>query len=126
MGRNIGCGGDGGGSGGSPTDDPLTQEYDRRSVDPDDAMDGGESLTDFAARVSLAVTEVRSRHSSGAILIVGHGATNRMILRALLGLSLEQANAIQQANDELYVIEVDAAAAPRLWKLITMKTLGEL
>ncbi len=115
-----------GGSGGAPTNDPLTQEYDRRSADPDDALDGGESLNEFAARISRTVTEVRGRHASGTILIVGHGITNRMILKSLLDLPLEQAYAIQQANDEVYLIELDQAAAPRLWKLITLKTLGEL
>lgn len=114
------------GAGAGPTSDPLTQEYDRRSLDPNDALDGGESLNDFAARVNRTMTEVRDAHAAGAILIVGHGITNRMILKALLGLTLEQANTIQQANDELYLIEVGGAAAPRLWKLITAKTLGEL
>ena len=107
------------------SDDSLTQEYDRRSLDPNDALDGGESLNDFALRISRTMTEVRDRHPSGTILIVGHGITNRMVLKALVGLTLEQANTIQQANDEVYLIEVDAAA-PRLWKLITLKTLGEL
>jgi broad specificity phosphatase PhoE len=115
-----------GGASGSATDDPLTEEYDRRSLDPDDGLDGGESLNDFAARVSQAVGDVRSKHSSGTILIVGHGLTNRMILKALLNLTMDDANTIQQANDELYLIEVDRSAAPKLWKLITSKTLREL
>lgn len=89
-------------------------------------MDGGESLNDFAARISRTMQEVRDKQSSGSILIVGHGVTNSMVLKALLGLTLEQASTIQQANDELYLVEVDRAAAPRLWKLITLKTLGEL
>lgn len=114
------------GASAGPTDDPLTQEYERRSLDPDDALDGGESLNAFVDRVSQTVAEVRGRHSSGTILIVGHGITNRMILKTLLNLTLEQANAIQQANDELYMIEIDKAAAPRLWKLLTSKTLREL
>jgi hypothetical protein len=49
-----------------------------------------------------------------------------MILKALLNLTLEQANGIQQANDELYMIEIDKVAAPRLWKLLTSTTLREL
>lgn len=115
-----------GGASAGPTDDPLTQEYERRSLDPDDALDGGESLNAFVARVSQTVAEVRGKHASGIILIVGHGITNRMILKALLNLTLEQANGIQQANDELYMVEADKAAAPRLWKLLTSQTLREL
>jgi len=107
--------------------DPATAaEYEKRSVDPDDALDGGESLNQFFERVRTTVSAIKGRHSAGAILIVGHGGTNRMILRALLGLTAERANAIAQANDELYLIEIDAAAAPRLWKLITEANLKDL
>jgi len=38
-----------GGASAGPSDDPLTQEYERRSANPDDSLDGGESLNDFAA-----------------------------------------------------------------------------
>lgn len=110
----------------SANDSALAQEYVKRTTDPDDALDGGESLNQFATRVSATVATIRKQRSSGAVLIVGHGITNRMILRALLGLTLDQANTISQANDELYLIELDRAAPPRVWKLITEKTLGEL
>lgn len=110
----------------SSNDSAVTQEYVRRTTDPDDALDGGESLNQFAARVSATVETIRKQHASGTLLIVGHGVTNRMILRALLGLTPDQANSISQANDELYLIELDRAVPPRLWKLITEKTLGEL
>lgn len=108
------------------TQDPLTLEYLRRTQDPDDSLEGGESLNQFYGRVNATAAELRGKHASGTILIVGHGVTNRMILRALLGLTADQANGIQQANDELYLIELDRSAAPRLWKLITEKTLNEL
>jgi hypothetical protein len=41
-------------------------------------------------------------------------------------LTLEQAISIRQANDELYLIELDARNPPRLWKLITETNLGDL
>jgi probable phosphoglycerate mutase len=110
----------------SAADSALTQEYVKRTTDPDDTLDGGESLNQFSTRVSATVATIRKQHGSGTVLIVGHGVTNRMILRALLGLTLDQANTISQANDELYLIELDRAVPPRLWKLITEKTLGEL
>ena len=107
--------------------DPATaQEYPKRSRDPDDELDGGESLNQFYERVRAAFEDIRSQHSSGAILIVGHAITNQMILRALLGLTLEQAISIRQANDELYLIELDAGSPPRLWKLITETNLSDL
>jgi probable phosphoglycerate mutase len=109
------------------TKDPETvEEYPKRSRDPDDELDGGESWNQFYARVRAAFSEIRSRHSSGTILIVAHAGTNQMILREILGLSLERALAIKQANDELYSIEVAGPNRPRLWKLIAETNLGEL
>ena len=107
--------------------DPATvEEYPKRSRDPDDELDGGGSLNQFYARVRAAIGEIRSQHSSGAILIVGHGVANQMILRTLFGLTLEQATSIRQANDELYLIELNAGNPPRLWKLITEANLDDL
>lgn len=102
------------------------EEYDKRSHKPDDALDGGESQTQHFERVAAAVTEIRKRNPSGTILIVGHGGTNQMVLRALLSLSAEQAEAIKQANDELYLIEIPAGGAPRLYKAITEANLSDL
>jgi 2,3-bisphosphoglycerate-dependent phosphoglycerate mutase len=107
--------------------DPVTeQEYRQRRRDPEDELDGGESLNQFYERVRTTFGAIRSQHSSGAILIVGHSLTNQMILRALFGLTLQQATSFQQANDELYLIELDAGNPPRLWKLITEANLRDL
>jgi broad specificity phosphatase PhoE len=107
--------------------DPATaQEYSKRSRDPDDELDGGESLNQFYERVRTTIECIRSQHSSGAILIVAHAITNQMILRAIFNLTLKQAISITQANDEIYLIELDAVNAPRLWKLITEANLGDL
>ena len=109
------------------TTDPATAlEYPKRSRDPDDELDGGESLNQFYERVRTTIEFIRSQHSSGAILIVAHAITNQMILRAIFDLTLQQAISITQANDELYLIELDAGNAPRLWKLITETNLGDL
>jgi probable phosphoglycerate mutase len=107
--------------------DPATAlEYPKRSRDPDDELDGGESLNQFYERVRTTIEFIRSQHSSGAILIVAHAITNQMILRAIFNLTLQQAISIREANDELYLIEIDAGNAPRLWKLITEANLGDL
>jgi broad specificity phosphatase PhoE len=90
------------------------------------ARHGGESLNQFYERVRATILDFRLQHRSGAILIVGHGVTNQMILRALLGLTLEQATSIRQANDELYLIELDAGNAPLLWKMVSEENLRDL
>jgi probable phosphoglycerate mutase len=97
---------------------PGTAEYERRSRDPDDTLDGGESLAQFFARVRTALDGILARHRSGAILIVGHGGTNQMIVRALFGLSAEQAASFQQGNDELYLCDLASGTPVRFWKLV--------
>ena len=49
-----------------------------------------------------------------------------MILRALMKLSAEQAIGINQANDELYLIEIGPGERPLLWKMITEGNLKDL
>ena len=107
--------------------DPSTeQEWRRRRRDPEDEFDGGESLNQFYERVRTTLGAIRSQHGSGTILIVGHSLTNQMILRVLLGLTMQKATSIRQSNDELYLIELDTGNPPRLWKLITEANLGDL
>jgi 2,3-bisphosphoglycerate-dependent phosphoglycerate mutase len=101
-------------------------EFQRRRWDPQDALDGGESWVAFTDRVRSALQAIRTKHPSGAILIVGHGGTNQALLQILLGLSLDDTRSITQANDELYLIELDGTGAPRLWKLVTAANLRDL
>jgi broad specificity phosphatase PhoE len=107
--------------------DPQREaEYRRRSLDPEDRLDGGESLKQHLSRVQAAVQAIRSRHPAGDVLIVGHSGTNGMVLGALLGLTVEQASAIEQANDELYMVELRPSRPPGVWKLIPPDRLKEL
>jgi broad specificity phosphatase PhoE len=108
---------------GGPSNDP---EFLRRRTIADDAMDGGESASMFYDRVRETINEIRREHPSGAVLIVGHGATNQQIIRSLLTLTGAQAGTIVQANDEVYAIDLIAGRQPLLWKLIRTRTLGEL
>ncbi|HVT05138.1 MAG TPA: histidine phosphatase family protein [Thermoanaerobaculia bacterium] len=101
-------------------------DYNLRSKRQDDSLDGGESSEQFFTRVCTAVSAIRREHESGSILIVGHGGTNAMILRCFLELTAEQADAIRQSNDELYLIELSSKRSPRLWKLIPKDKLSEL
>lgn len=107
--------------------DPKREaEFERRQADPEDRLDGGESGNQHFARVKAALRVIREKHPRGSVLIVGHGGTNVKILRALLDLTPEQAAQIEQANDELYMVEVYPSRPPALWKLIPPDRLKEL
>jgi 2,3-bisphosphoglycerate-dependent phosphoglycerate mutase len=101
-------------------------DYLRRMNDWNDRMDDGESLNQLLARARESLGQIRREHAAGNVLIVAHRITNQMILRALLDLTPEQAVKITQDNDELYLVEIDPGAKPRLWKLIREKNLGDL
>src|SRR5512138_1194932 len=101
-------------------------EYLRRSDDWADRLDDGESLNQLLARARESLTGIRREHPTGNVLIVAHRITNQMLLRALLDLTPEQTVKIVQDNDEVYLVEVDPDAKPRLWKLIRTKNLGDL
>jgi probable phosphoglycerate mutase len=72
------------------------------------------------------VDQLRSRHPSGSILVVGHGGTNALLMRALLGLTAEETEKIHQDNSEVYLIEIAGAGPPVVWKLIPPDRLGDL
>ena len=101
-------------------------EYLRRSNDWADRLDDGESLNQLLARSRESLAQIRREHPTGNVLIVAHRITNQMLLRALLDLTPEQAVKIVQNNDEVYLVELDPGAKPRLWKLIRQNNLGDL
>src|SRR5262245_30009793 len=101
-------------------------EYLRRSDDWTDRLDDGESLNQLLARSRDSLTQIRREHPSGNVLIVAHRITNQMLLRALLNLTPEQTVKIVQDNDEVFLVELDPGAKPRLWKLVREKNLSDL
>jgi broad specificity phosphatase PhoE len=101
-------------------------EYLRRSNDWTDRLDDGESLNQLLARSRESLTQIRREHPTGNVLIVAHRITNQMLLRALLELTPDQTVNIVQNNDEVYLVELDPGAQPRLWKLIRDNNLGDL
>lgn len=101
-------------------------EYVRRMNDWNDRLDDGESLNQLLGRARESLAQIRREHPSGNVLIVSHRITNQMILRALLDFTPEQTVKITQDNDEVYLVELDRGAKPRLWKLIREKNLGDL
>jgi broad specificity phosphatase PhoE len=109
------------------TSDPVDgPELQRRQWSPDDPLDGGESLNGLRERVRATIDTIRTQHASGSILIVGHSYTNRMILSVIFGFTIEQMRSIDQANDELYLIELEYGSSPRLWKLINEANITDL
>jgi broad specificity phosphatase PhoE len=101
-------------------------EYLRRLNDWTDRLDDGESLNQLLGRSRESLTQIRREHPTGNVLIVAHRITNQMLLRALLDLTPDQTAKIVQDNDEVYLVELDPGAKPRLWKLIRQKNLGDL
>jgi broad specificity phosphatase PhoE len=101
-------------------------EYLQRLNDWTDRLDDGESLNQLLARSRDSLAQIRREHPTGNVLIVAHRITNQMLLRALLDLTPEQTVKIVQDNDEVYLVEIDPGAKPRLWKLIRTKNLGDL
>jgi broad specificity phosphatase PhoE len=108
--------------GGSDTE----PDYVKRMNVWDDRLDDGESLNQLLARARDSLAQIRREHPSGNVLIVAHRITNQMMLRALLDLTPDQTVKITQDNDEVYLVEFDPGAKPRLWKLIREKNLGDL
>jgi broad specificity phosphatase PhoE len=92
----------------------------------DDAMEGGETMNQLMARAKASIDQIRREHPTGNVLVVGHRITNQAILRALLDLTPEETTKIDQGNDEVYLIELEAGAKPRLWKLVRARNLGDL
>ena len=65
---------------------------------------GGESLRMVDKRIRNQVTEfVEAATNSGHVLVVGHRNVNKMIIKNLLGLSLEDGYEVEHLNSWLYV-----------------------
>lgn len=117
---------------GKITADPAVKpEWDARSKDPNDALDGGESRAQFYERVQRALKSILVAHPhGGTILIVAHGGTNQQLLRALLDLTDAESQLIDESNDEVYLVDLATGNAvappPTLWKHITREHLNDL
>jgi broad specificity phosphatase PhoE len=66
---------------------------------------GGEGMGEFASRVESALHELLRRHHGEHVLIVGHRATNRVLLGTLLGWPRERWGEIRLRNKFLYRVE---------------------
>jgi broad specificity phosphatase PhoE len=77
---------------------------------------GGESFLDAQCRMVPALAELASRHRGERIAVVSHNVTNRAYLADLMGIPIDRAREIRQANGGISVIryEVDAASVETL------------
>jgi broad specificity phosphatase PhoE len=58
----------------------------------------GESFLDVQRRVTPALAALAAQHAGEAIAVVGHNVVNRAYLAGVLGLPIDAARAIRQAN----------------------------
>ncbi len=69
---------------------------------------GGETFAELAKRAGHALDELLNRHHGQAILIVGHRATNRVLLGTLLGWPKERWEEIRLRNKLFYAVGIGA------------------
>jgi broad specificity phosphatase PhoE len=114
---------------GASDKDPATlADWNKRRFTWDDAMEGGETLESQSRRADAALRQITARHpDGGAIVIVGHGGINPLLVSHLIGVPAQEgASAINQANDEIYRVELPRGSPAQIWKLIPRNKLGEL
>lgn len=70
---------------------------------------GGESYEAFAQRVRGALDAILRHHAAGRVLVVGHSATNRVLLGTMLGWRRERWAEIGPRHKRLYRVEVEDA-----------------
>lgn len=85
---------------------PDTAEMIRR-YDPKIIFPGGESFTDFAARVAKFADRLKKHAPSETILVTAHGGVVRTLVCHLLGIGLEHWPQIRTDNASLTIIDTD-------------------
>lgn len=66
---------------------------------------GGESFAQVRERAYGAVLKLVARHDNESILVVSHGAANRMIISGILGLEIDRSWQIRQDNTAVNIID---------------------
>ncbi len=78
---------------------------------PDARFLGGEKFSDFAERVTPAFDAIVADASWRTLLLVLHGAVNRMIFNHILGMQWQANVSIEQDNCCINIIDVDTRTA---------------
>ncbi len=68
---------------------------------------GGESFRDAQNRMVPTIAELVARHPGERIAVVSHNVTNRAYLAALMGIPIDRAREIRQANGGISVIRYE-------------------
>lgn len=68
---------------------------------------GGENYQDVALRLKPFLRNILSNHQDQEILIVGHRVVNQLLIGMLLNYPMEVVLRIEQANDLLYLVQVN-------------------
>jgi broad specificity phosphatase PhoE len=68
---------------------------------------GAENYQDVAQRLKPFLTNILSHHQDQEILVVGHRVVNQLLIGMLLNYPMEIVLRIEQANDLLYLVQVD-------------------
>jgi probable phosphoglycerate mutase len=94
--------------------------------EPDARFLGGEKFGDFASRVIPAFEEILADKSWRTLLLVLHGAVNRMLINHVLGLGWQGSASIEQDNCCINVIDVDAPRGhhPRRFLIRSLNLTG--
>jgi probable phosphoglycerate mutase len=85
--------------------------------EPDAQFLGGERFVDFAARITPAFDAIVADRSWNTLLLVLHGAVNRMIFNHIMDIRWRANASIEQDNCCINVIDVDSpadGAAPQI------------
>jgi alpha-ribazole phosphatase/probable phosphoglycerate mutase len=69
------------------------------------AFPEGERFDAFSNRVDLAIADLTTRHPGDAIVVVGHGGVNRLILARALGLEPRHMFRLQQTCGAVSLID---------------------
>ena len=83
---------------------------------------GGERFDEFAQRVEVALQDILRRHCGQRILIVGHRATNRVLLGMLLGWPRERWSELRLRNKFFYRVQPGEAPQIATYTLSGSKT----
>lgn len=71
---------------------------------------GGEPFADFVERVQTALRAILQQHQGQRVLVVGHGATNRVLLGTLLEWPSERWGEIRPRNKLVYRLRLGGVA----------------
>lgn len=75
------------------------------------AYPGGESFLDVSRRVAPVIAALAAAHPGEQIIVVGHNVVNRAYLASLLGLPIDRARSLRQANGGINLIQYNGPSA---------------